>query len=106
MPWVLIPLAAILCWAYIEVTKHRSAGVDAQRMIEALADQLDEATEERDRLRKRVENLEAIVTSDSYELDRQAQAAELGRVDPALLEAKDPDEAAEDVRGGVRQRAD
>ena len=86
MIWVLVPLVAIISWAIVESAKHRAAGSDAKLLIEALADQLDEATEERDRLRKRVENLEAIVTSEHYELEKQAQAAGVSRVDPSLLE--------------------
>lgn len=88
MIWVLVPLVAIISWAIVESAKHRAAGSDAGALIEALAAQLDEATDERERLRKRVENLEAIVTSEHYELEQQAQAAGLSRVDPALLDAE------------------
>lgn len=97
MIWVLVPLAAILSWAFVEASKNRAAGVDAIRMIESLAEQLDEATGERDRLKRRVENLETIVTNESYMLEKEAKAAGIGRIDPSLLDedpASSEDEAA------------
>ncbi len=85
----LIAIVAILAWAAISINKnHSKGGGDSKRLIKALADQLDEAAEERDRLRERVENLEAIVTSDSFELEREAQAAGVSRIDPALLDGE------------------
>ncbi len=86
MIWVLVPLVAIIAWAFTEAAKHRAAGSGDGLLIEALAEQLDEAADERDRLRKRVENLEAIVTSEHYELEQQTQAAGVSRIDPALLD--------------------
>ena len=78
MIWALIPIVAILSWAYTEAAKHRARGggsAELERMVEALGYQLDEAEAERKRLTQRIENLEAIVTSESFELDRAAQAA-------------------------------
>ena len=106
MIWVLIPLAAIIAWAIVESNKHHAGGADSKLLIEALADQLDEATEERDGLRKRLENVEAIVTSDSYELDQEAQDAGVSRIDPTLLDG-DPqtnEREAELLAKRVRER--
>ena len=86
MIWVLVPLVSIIAWAFVESAKHRAAGADGKALFEALADQLDEATADRERLRQRVQNLEAIVTSQHYELEQQAQAAGLSRIDPTLLD--------------------
>ena len=69
----LIPIVAIIAWAIVESAKHRARGGlsgEAEQMLRALGDQLDEARDERLRLRQRIENLEAIVTSESYELGR------------------------------------
>ena len=88
MIWILIPLAAIISWAIVESTKHRAAGSDSKLLLEALADQLDDAMEERERLRRRVENLEAIVTSETYELEAEARVSGVARIDPALLEGE------------------
>lgn len=85
----IIAIVAIFAWAAITISKNRSkGGENATRLVKALADQLDEATEERDRLRKRLENLEAIVTTDSYELEQEAQAAGAQRIDPSLLQGE------------------
>lgn len=104
MIWVLVPLAAIISWAYVEASKNRAAGSDAMQLIEALADQLDDAEDERDRLRKRVENLEAIITSDKYELEQEANAAGVGRIDPALLDEESPEEEAARMADRLRTR--
>ena len=82
-----IAFVAIIAWAAVTISKNRSKGAeDATRLIKALADQLDEATEERNLLRERLENLEAIVTSEAYELEQEAQAAGVSRIDPSLLD--------------------
>lgn len=86
MIWVLVPLVAIMAWAFTEAAKHRAAGSDSKLLIDALSGRLDEATAERERLRTRVQNLEAIVTSEAYELEREVRAVGVSRVDPALLD--------------------
>jgi uncharacterized protein YlxW (UPF0749 family) len=76
MIWVLVPVAAIIAWAFTEVAKYRAQGgasPELERLVEELGFQLDEAEAARAQLQKRVENLEAIVTSEHYELDRAAQ---------------------------------
>ena len=102
-----IAIIAILAWAAITISKNRSkGGEDATRLVKALADQLDEATEERDRLRKRLENLEAIVTTDSYELEQEAQAADVSRIDPSLLQGEPltNEQEAEQLAKRIRER--
>ena len=106
MSWVLVPLVAIISWAIVEMAKHRAAGSDAKLLIEALADQLDEAAEERERLRKRLENLEAIVTGDSYELEEEAGTAGMSRIDPSLLDGEplSDEQEAEQLARRVREQ--
>jgi len=79
-----VAIIAILAWAAITISKNRSkGGEDATRLVKALADQLDEATEEREWLRKRLENLEAIVTSKHWDqLEASAEADSL--LEPSL----------------------
>lgn len=112
MIWVLVPLAAIISWAIVESAKARAgAGFssEADGLLQALGAQLDEAQAERDRLRERIQNLEAIVTSDTYELDQTT--ARLGRELPeaggrpplALDDPMDHDEAAEEVARQARR---
>ena len=84
---LLIPIVAIAAGAYTKVAQMR-AETDA-RLGEATGDlerELDEAKAERDRLRRRIEALEAIVTSEGYDLEREARAAGIGRIDAGLLD--------------------
>ena len=55
---------------------------------------------------KRVQNLEAIVTGDSYELKQEAQAAGLSRIDPSLLDGDllTGEKAAEQLARRIRER--
>ena len=74
----LIPIVAILAWAVVEASKNlskRGLPGQAEAILRALGDQIDEAEAERARLRQRIENLEAIVTSEHYELEREARRA-------------------------------
>lgn len=70
MPF-LIPIVAILAWAAIQVTKNFGPGAPDDSVlhelrvdIASLGAELDDAQKDRDRLRKRVEALEAIATAD------------------------------------------
>lgn len=86
---LLIPIVAIAAGAYTKVAQMR-AETDAQlgRATDHLDDELADAKAERDRLRQRVEALEAIVTSEGYDLQREARRA--GLLDPSLLDAPAP----------------
>ncbi|HLA63465.1 MAG TPA: hypothetical protein VK610_03505 [Rhodothermales bacterium] len=82
MPWpFLIPIVAILAWAAVKISesraRHGSTYGDPSRdaEIDALLARLEDGEDERARLRARIENLEAIVTGDRYELDREARRA-------------------------------
>jgi len=102
-----IAIIAILAWAAITISKNRSkGGEDATLLVKALADQLDEATEEREKLRKRIEYLEAIVTSDSYELEQDTRVESVSRIDPSLLDAEPltDEKAAEQLAKRIRER--
>ena len=98
---LLIPIVAILAGTYAKIaaTKAESAK-DLSRATGGLEDALDEARADRERLRRRVEALEAIVTSDGFDLEREARRAGLtsssrdgvadpaGRIDPGLLDVE------------------
>nr|BCX01372.1 MAG: hypothetical protein KatS3mg041_1418 [Bacteroidota bacterium] len=61
-----VPLAAILSGTYLKAQRLRAqAGPDPalRRQLEAMSQALERLTEENARLRRRVENLETIVTS-------------------------------------------
>ena len=104
---LLIPIVAILAGTYTKVVQEQSRA--AERLGRAtghLDDALAEATAERDRLRQRVEALEAIVTSEHYDLEREARAAGIagpGRIDADLLDLPAPDADRAPRAGRVRE---
>ncbi|PAP81468.1 hypothetical protein B1759_09110 [Rubrivirga sp. SAORIC476] len=87
---LLIPIVAILAGAYQRVTKIKAdTAASLKDATGHLDDELADARADRDRLRRRVEALEAIVTSEGFDLEREARRAGItdaaGRIDPALL---------------------
>ncbi len=101
---LLIPIVAILAGTWAKVEKMKAS--TATRLSQAtghLEDELQTARADRDRLRQRIEALEAIVTSEGWDLEREARRAGLGgatragladpggepsRLDPTLLDAE------------------
>ena len=81
MPWpFLVALAGIAWLAYMGYLDHKAklakqGGAGLGDSLREVLGRLEAAEAERARLRQRVENLEAIVTSERYELDREAQQA-------------------------------
>ncbi|GAB5534821.1 MAG: hypothetical protein Rubg2KO_10700 [Rubricoccaceae bacterium] len=103
MAWIgalpfLIPIVAILAGTYAKVVKMKAeAQVELARATEHLEDELADAQDERDRLRTRIETLEAIVTSEGFDLDREARAAGLD------LDALDEAPSTERARSSRRR---
>ena len=92
-----IPIVAILATTFADLQKTKAETAAALgRATGHLEDELDEARSERDALRRRVEALEAIVTSEGYDLEREARRAGItdaaGRIDPRLLDVEAPGE--------------
>lgn len=89
---LLIPIVAVSGGIYLEVQKMKAKTAAALKGATGeLEDELAAARADRDRLRQRVEALEAIVTSEGYDLDREARAAGLGRIDGDLLDVPSGD---------------
>jgi len=100
MPF-LIPIVAILAGTYAKVMKMKTETArELGRATSHLEDELADATAERDRLRQRIEALEAIVTSEGFDLEREARAA--GLLDDHLLRDDAPEADARAVRRRVR----
>lgn len=105
-----IPIVAILSKTFTDVQKMRTeTSAELGKATGHLEDELAEAKAERDRLRQRLETVEAIVTSEGFDLEREArragitQAAEeiaAKRIDEALLDLPEPD----DARPGAERR--
>ena len=92
---LLIPIVAILAGTFSQIAKMKAeTATKLGRATGHLEDGLSKAQAERDQLRRRVEALEAIVTSEGYDLEREAREAgivrEGGRLDPSLLDAPAP----------------
>lgn len=74
---LLIPIVAILAGTYKEVVRTRAKAADLGDATGDLRRSLAEARADRDRLRARIEALEAIVTDDGFDLARDARRAGL-----------------------------
>ena len=100
---LLIPIVAILAGTYSKITEAKAeTAAQLGKATGHLEDALAEARADRDRLRRRVEALEAIVTGDGFDLEREARRAGLadpsgagpaGRIDAALLDEPLPTDA-------------
>ena len=103
MPF-LIPIVAILAGAFVKVAKLKAETASQLSQATAhLEGELADAEHERDRLRRRIEVLEAIVTTEGFDLEREARNAGItdaaGRIAPDLLDLDPP---ARDARRRVR----
>ena len=69
--------AVFIGWFFVMVLRHmsRSQREASGKEAQALRAALDEAEAERDRLRARIEAVEAIVTSEGFDLERDARRA-------------------------------
>lgn len=103
---LLIPIVAILAGTYLKVEKMKTDAAALPGRDGALDAELEQAKAERDYLFRRVEALEAIVTSDGFDVEREARRAGItgagGRIDPTLL---DPDRSAPEAESAARRRA-
>lgn len=79
MPF-LIPIVAILVGGYVKVSQIKAeASAELGRATAGLQERLDQHEAERDRLQRRIEALEAIVTAEGYDLERDARRAMEGK---------------------------
>ena len=69
-----IAIVAIVAWALVSMMSIRAKGgagtAEVEEALARMAEALDAAEAERKRLTERVQNLEAIVTTETYELAR------------------------------------
>ncbi|HLT46348.1 MAG TPA: hypothetical protein VK002_03895 [Rubricoccaceae bacterium] len=113
----IVAIIAILAWAATRIVQSGSqAGTEwvkahGGETLEALKKQVAQLEADRKRLTQRVENLEAIVTSEAYELEREARRAlprtgqelpEGGGVPPLALEEPEADKAEDDAARAAR----
>ena len=103
---LLIPIVAILAGTFSSIAKMKAeTAAKLGRATGHLEDELADARRDRERLRARIEALEAIVTSEGYDLEREARAAGItdraGRIDASLLDDPAPSGSASSAK---RQR--
>ncbi len=87
-----VAIVAIIAWAIVQMSRNktRGGGPFDPALLADLTARLDAAEAERTRLTERVQNLEAIVTTETFDLARtNPEAAE------ARLELPDEPEAVE-----------
>ena len=105
--WGLVAIAGIAWLAYTTYLEHlrktgQSGGAPAG--LRALEARLQALEDERDRLRARVEALEAIVTDDGFDLARDARQAGVAAPRVALdALGEAPDASEEDSPGALRR---
>lgn len=104
-----IAIAAIIAWAIVSVqsirAKSGAPSAELEARVRELAAALERSEAERERLAARVQNLEAIVTTETYDLlreDPERAAARLELPD-ADAEEESPEERA--ARLARRMRA-
>ena len=110
---LLIPIVAILAGTFSKIAQTKAeTAAQLGKATGHLEDALADARADRERLRRRVEALEAIVTSDGFDLEREARRAGLtgdlsgaepaGRIDPSFLDDSRSTESGH--RPSTRQR--
>ena len=83
----LVAIVAIIAWAVVQASRNWANGAsrstpnsEHQQLLQEVVHELEAAKADRKRLTQRVQNLEAIVTTDTFELakrDPEAAAARL-----------------------------
>ena len=102
MPF-LVGAIAILAGAYVRTAKIKAEAARGLRDATGhLEDELDAAEAERQALQRRIETLEAIVTGEGFELEREARRAGLLGLD---LDAPDLDAPDPELAPRRRSRA-
>lgn len=80
-----IAIAAIIAWAIVSVqsirAKSGAPSAEFEARLRELAEALERSEAERERLAARVRNLEAIVTTETYDLLRDDPQRAGGRID-------------------------
>lgn len=104
--WVTIALAGIALGAFSLFLEHKKEMAEVRGDAGDLADRLAAADEERERLRQRIEALEAIVTTETYDALRSDPTEARARLDAGLLDPLPelPDQEQAPQRSRTRSR--
>ena len=99
----LVAIVAILAWAIVQASRNWADGAsrsapsaEQQQLLQEVLHELESAKADRKRLTQRVQNLEAIVTAETFELAKEDPAAAAARLDAPKpeIELPEPDPEA------------
>ena len=96
---IYVAIVAIIAWALVSMQSIRSksgaGSAELRQEMERLTRTLAQAEAERKRLTERVQNLEAIVTTETYELIHRDPGQAAARIDlPGAEDEESPEEQA------------
>ena len=99
---IYVAIVAIVAWALVSMQSIRSkssaGAAELRQEMERLTRALAQAEAERKRLTERVQNLEAIVTTETYELLREDPGQAAARIDLPDAEESPEEQAARIAR--------
>lgn len=105
----LVAIVAIIAWAVVQASQNWAKGAsrsaptsEHQQLLQEVLHELEGAKADRKRLTQRVQNLEAIVTTDTFELARKDPAAAVARLD--LPEVDDEAESSAERTDRIARR--
>jgi hypothetical protein len=105
-----VAIAAIIAWAVVQASRNWADGAsrsapsaEQQQLLQELLHELESAKADRKRLTQRVQNLEAIVTTETFELAQEEPEAAAARIDlpdpdPEATPAEKTEQLARRVR--------
>jgi hypothetical protein len=106
----LVAIVAIIAWAVVQASQNWAKGAskstpsaEQQELMQEVLHELEAAKADRKRLTQRVQNLEAIVTTETFDLAREDPEAAAARIDvPELDEEERPADRVERLARRVR----
>lgn len=107
----LVAIVAILAWAIVQASRNWASGAsraapssEQQQLLQEVIHELESAKADRKRLTQRVQNLEAIVTTETFELAQRNPEAAAARLDlpDAEAEEESPTDRAERLARRIR----
>ena len=100
----LVAIVAIIAWAVVQASRNWASGAsrsvptsEHQQLLQEVVHELEAAKADRKRLTQRVQNLEAIVTTDTFELAKKDPQAAAARLDLPDIEEESPADRAERI---------
>ncbi len=101
----LVAIVAILAWAIVQASRNWASGAsrsvptsEQQQLLQEVLHELEGAKADRKRLTQRVQNLEAIVTTETFELAKQNPEAAAARLELPDAETEDESPAERAAR--------